>query len=138
MRWTSEANAGFPTGVPWLPVGGDFASVNVAAQREDASSMLSLHRALIQLRWRHPALRIGSYREVARSASMLAYVREHEQRAILVVLNFSATSLAVNLPALDGHLLLSTHAGRRDERLRAETTLRANEGVVVALSAARA
>ncbi len=31
-------------------------------------------------------------------------------------------------------MLLSTHAGRRDERIRAETTLRANEGVVVALS----
>ncbi len=138
MRWTSEANAGFTTGVPWLPIGNDVASVNVAAQREDATSMLCLHRALILLRWRNPALRIGSYREVARSASMLAYVREHEQRSILVVLNFSAKSLAVDLAELDGHVLLSTHTGRRDERLRAHTTLRANEGVVVALSPARA
>jgi hypothetical protein len=93
---------------------------------------------LILLRWRNPALRIGSYREVARSPSMLAYVREHEQRSILVLLNFSAKSLAVDLPELDGHVLLSTHAGRRDERVRAETTLRPNEGVVVALSPARA
>ena len=40
MRWTSEANAGFTTGVPWLPIGDDVASLNVAAQREDLVNAL--------------------------------------------------------------------------------------------------
>ena len=33
MRWDATANAGFTTGEPWLPIGDDVATVNVATER---------------------------------------------------------------------------------------------------------
>jgi alpha-glucosidase len=47
MQW--DAQGGFSTGEPWLPLT-DPAQRNVADQRDDPSSMLSLVRALIELR----------------------------------------------------------------------------------------
>ena len=46
MQW--DADGGFTAGEPWLPYG-DLA-VNVAAQRDDPRSMLTLHRRLLALR----------------------------------------------------------------------------------------
>src|SRR5919199_2909639 len=50
LQWDASPNAGFTTGRAWLPVAADFERVNVAAQRADPTSMLSLHRRLIALR----------------------------------------------------------------------------------------
>ena len=47
MQW--DAQGGFTTGEPWLPLT-DPAQRNVADQRDDPSSMMSLVRALIELR----------------------------------------------------------------------------------------
>ena len=62
MPWTGEPGAGYSTpGVePWLPYG-DVAACNVAGQRHDPGSMLSLTRDLIGLRDAMPELRRGSY-----------------------------------------------------------------------------
>ncbi len=45
MQWDATPNAGFTTGGPWLPVAEDYATVNVATQRDDPRSMLSLYAA---------------------------------------------------------------------------------------------
>ena len=50
MPWSSDVNAGFTQGRPWLPLNADADVLNVAAQARDPQSMLSLHRALIRLR----------------------------------------------------------------------------------------
>jgi alpha-glucosidase len=62
MPWTAEPGAGFsaPGVEPWLPYG-DFVSCNVATQRNDPDSMLSLTRDLIGLRDAIPELRHGAY-----------------------------------------------------------------------------
>jgi alpha-glucosidase len=49
MQWDAGPHGGFTTGRPWLPVV-DAPARNVAAQREDPTSILSLYRALIALR----------------------------------------------------------------------------------------
>jgi alpha-glucosidase len=49
MQWDPSPNGGFTDGRPWLPVV-DPAERNVAAQREDPDSLLSLYRDLIALR----------------------------------------------------------------------------------------
>jgi alpha-glucosidase len=63
MQWDSEPGFGFsaPGVEPWLPYG-DGATYNVARQRHDPGSMLSLTRDLIGLRDAIPELRDGSYR----------------------------------------------------------------------------
>jgi alpha-glucosidase len=51
MPWNAEANGGFTTGKPWLPLG-DYQRNNVAAQREDDGSVLNRTRELIALKKR--------------------------------------------------------------------------------------
>jgi alpha-glucosidase len=54
MQWDASRNGGFTTGTPWLP-SVDPAERNVAAQRDDTDSMLSLVHELIALRRELPA-----------------------------------------------------------------------------------
>jgi alpha-glucosidase len=49
MQWDATPRGGFTSGQPWLKVV-DPALLNVATQREDPDSMLSLHRELLALR----------------------------------------------------------------------------------------
>jgi alpha-glucosidase len=77
MQWDASPNAGFTTGTPWLPVADDYACVNVDAQRDDPTSMLTLHRRLIALRRAEPALAVGSWTSVEAEGDLLAYLREH-------------------------------------------------------------
>jgi glycosidase len=67
--------------------------VNVALQARDPASLLACYRALLQLRRRSPALRLGdlrwlSPRDPGASRQTLAYVRELEGERKLVLLNF--------------------------------------------------
>jgi alpha-glucosidase len=52
MQWDATRHGGFTTGAPWLPLV-DPAGRNVAAQRDDPDSLLSLYRDL--LAWRREA-----------------------------------------------------------------------------------
>ena len=106
MPWDGSANAGFTTGEPWLPLNADWATRNVAAQRGDPHSILSLHRDLLRLRRAHAALAVGSLRLLAAEGDVLAYIREHEGETIVVALNLGRESHPVTLP--EGRLLLST------------------------------
>jgi alpha-glucosidase len=137
MQWDDSANAGFcPEGVePWLPVAGDFHTVNVAAQLADTGSMLSLYRRLIDLRRREPALQVGSYRPRVADGDILAYERQHAGRRLLVVLNLSAlprTWAPTDGPVI-GRVLLSTHADRASDHVDGVVELARDEGVMIEL-----
>ena len=64
MQWSDGANAGFTTGKPWLPIGPNFKTHNVATETADPNSILSLYRRMIALRRDETALREGKYIEV--------------------------------------------------------------------------
>ena len=91
MQWDATANAGFTAGMPWAPVGSDYATYNVASEQNDATSILSAHRSLIALRKAQVALRRGDYATVATTVpGVYAFVRTYNAEAILVILNFSS------------------------------------------------
>jgi alpha-glucosidase len=70
MQWTGATTGGFTSGEPWLPLV-DPDERNVEAQRDDPRSMLSLIRALIELR---PKLGDGM-RFLDAAPGVLAYER---------------------------------------------------------------
>jgi len=74
MPWDGDPGAGFTTGRPWLPVGDGNRARNVAAQRDDPASMLTLHRRLLGLRRQTPALVTGAHHRVEAAGDVLAYV----------------------------------------------------------------
>ncbi|HEX5831414.1 MAG TPA: DUF3459 domain-containing protein, partial [Gemmatimonadaceae bacterium] len=131
----ASANAGFTTGEPWLPLGDDHAVVNVAAERDDPASMLTLHRRLIQLRHREPALHRGDWRPVPRAEDVLVYERTWRDSRFLVALNFGSQPAAFTLPAdaPAGAVAIGTTPGREGERVEGELRLAGDEGVVVRL-----
>jgi alpha-glucosidase len=130
MQWDASRLAGFSAHVPWLPIGADYERSNVARQKDDPASMLSLYRNLIALRHRTPALRRGSYWPLAVGEHVLAYERVAEGERVLVALNLANGLRQIQLPSWVGnHLLLSTH-GDQSSAL-AEQRLQANEGIIV-------
>jgi alpha-glucosidase len=139
MQWDASPCAGFSTGEPWLPVAPGFERVNVAAERDDPTSMLSLYRRLIWYRKGSVALRRGRYRSLPDAPTALyAYLREASEERLLVALNFSGEPVEwparSDLPA-DGHLELSTDPSRRPGPVGLEgLVIGADEGVIVRLT----
>jgi alpha-glucosidase len=137
MQWDGSPNAGFTTGMPWLPLAEDYAVVNVAVKRDDPRSMLTLYRRLIALRRAVPALTVGSYVPAEAHGDVLAYIRASGEQQFLVVLNLGhqPQRFISDQPGLRGRVLLSTHLDRMDEEVDSAIALREDEGVVVALEA---
>jgi alpha-glucosidase len=114
MQWDGSPAAGFTAGDPWLPVGPQAATVNVAAQRDDPASMLSLFRRLIWYRKGSAALRGGDYRTLADAPDgCYAYLRTAGDERLLVALNFTGAPLGYEVegPA-QGRLELATDPDR--------------------------
>ena len=131
MPWDGSLGAGFTTGEPWLPLGADHCTVNVAAQVDDPRSMLSLYRALLTLRRAESALSMGAYVPVQATEVVLAYERRHEDRRLLVALNMSNEH--EGLPIAPGAaVLLSTYLDRAGQDATMPLRLRPNEGVILA------
>jgi alpha-glucosidase len=134
MQWDDTSNAGFSTGAPWLPVADDYRIVNVASERREAKSMLSLYRQLIELRRRSPALAVGDYHGIRGEGDLLAYLREYRGQRIVIALNLGAEPLRFELPSGGGQVLLSTNLDREGEPAKRPLELRGNEGLVVELA----
>jgi alpha-glucosidase len=136
MLWDDSGHAGFTSGAPWLPTHAEAASLNVAAQRRDPTSMLTFYQRLLTLRRATPALSIGAYTPLADTAdAVLAYVRTAGEQTCLVALNFGTRPQPIALDALTrpGQVVLSTHLDRAGESVAATLTLRGDEGVIVML-----
>jgi len=126
MQWDASPNAGFtmPTVRPWLPLAADYATMNVAVQRDDPQSMLSLYRRLIELRRSTPALSVGSYRRLYVDADVLVFAREE----LSVALNFSHVERELPTGLASGNcVLLSTYL----DDSATPNRLRPDEGVIL-------
>jgi alpha-glucosidase len=137
MQWDASPNAGFcpPDVTPWLPVAADYRQINVAVERSDPHSLLSLTHALLQLRRATPALSLGSYRPITGAPDeCFLYLRQHGPHRYLIALNFSAEEQRISLPiAGRGQLLLSTFLDRQEAVHLSNVRLRGYEGWIVEL-----
>jgi alpha-glucosidase len=133
MRWTAEPTAGFTSGTPWLPIGAAVGEVNVAAQRDSADSMLSLHRRLLSLRRRERALHAGEWQDAGATDSALAYLRSDGDRRFLVLVNLTdrPATLPAGLGGVRGRIVAATSVAREGGSFRPTERLAANEGLVV-------
>nr|WP_247741292.1 alpha-amylase family glycosyl hydrolase [Luteibacter sp. SG786] len=119
MRWFPREGAGFTRGTPWLRIGDDVQTCNVATQADDPGSMLSLYKALLRLRREMPSLSRGDIRVLEASDAVLAYERSHEGERVAVLLNFTDQPAELPIPEPAGRVLASTHAGAAEGALRA-------------------
>jgi len=126
--WDDVDGAGFtePGVEPWLPVGDR--SRNVAAQRDDPDSILSLTRDLIAMR-RHRGLLTGAYEQVEAPAGVWAFRREG---GALVALNLGGRPARID--GVAGAIVIGTRRDRDGEPLAGRLELGPREAVVATLS----
>jgi len=137
MQWDSSQNAGFcpPTVEPWLLIPGDYQQLNVAVERDDPHSMLSLTRTLIEMRRTTAVLNAGSYHPVENVPNdCFVYLRELADQRRLIALNFSSDEQVLSLPEMgSGRIVISTYLDREEQVDLAAFRLRANEGCIMEL-----
>jgi alpha-glucosidase len=126
MVWADVDGAGFtePGVETWLPIGPR--ARNVADQRDDPASILTLTRDLIALR-KHRRLLHGAYEPVVAPDDVWAFRREG---GAYVALNLGDS--AVRLPGVDGAIVIGSDRDRDDEVVRGTLELRPREAAVVA------
>jgi alpha-glucosidase len=136
MQWNAEKFAGFSTAKPWLPLAG-YRDRNVARQKDEPASMLQLYRRLIELRRRHEALQIGSYRPIMAADDLLLFIRELGGEKFLIALNAGPESMSVGFAngLLRGEFMLSSFCDRDTEFIDGSVKLRSNEGTIIKLAA---
>lgn len=135
MQWDDTKNAGFTTAdEPWLPISADYKYTNVAFQKDDPLSTLSLYRRLIELRRAEPALSVGSYTGIPATGEIVTYIREHEGTRFFVALNLGDQPADVDFDGYAGTVVLSTYQDRAGEEVVAPIHVRANEGVIIRLT----
>ena len=105
MQWSDNANAGFTTGTPWLPVNTNYRTINVAAEETDAGSVLNYYRRLTAVRKSPEYREVFTYGEFVPayedSDTVMAYYRVDEKQRVLVAANFGKepVTLALEHPA---------------------------------------
>jgi alpha-glucosidase len=103
MRWTGEPGAGFTTGTPWIRIGPDLDSRNLAAERSDPDSVFATYRRLLAFRRTAPALQRGGMRRLdSGDPDVLAWTRGAGEEALLVVVNFVGEPRRIRLDELEG------------------------------------
>jgi alpha-glucosidase len=112
MQWDASPHGGFTRGnKPWLPLA-DPATRNVADQRGDPRSILSLYRRLIGERRASSALARGEQRALFGVApDVLGWLRETNGERVLVLLNVGEASRRCVIPPLGagaGEVIVAT------------------------------
>jgi alpha-glucosidase len=132
MPWDATPLAGFTAGKPWLPLGPDHASGNVAALNQDEGSILHLYRALILLRRNHPVLVSGKMSSIAAENNLLRFERTGGAERFLILLNMGHEP--VQAVTENGAVCMSTCLNREGERVNGAIGLRASEAMIIRLA----
>ena len=100
MQWSNSPNAGFSSRdvKTWLPINPNYKDgINVLDQDKNPSSMLHYYKHLLRIRKESPALKEGDYISLQDHAQeYLAFLRKSEEQTVLVVLNFSESTLELD------------------------------------------
>lgn len=110
MQWDTSENAGFSTGTPWLKVGKSYKDINV--ENEIQGPIFTFYQDLIRLRKEMPIISEGNYKPAFEdSKQVYAFERQFEDQKLLVLNNFYAKEVEIDLPAVyqNGQILISNY-----------------------------
>lgn len=110
MQWDASENAGFTRGTPWLKAGKSYPQINV--ENEIKGPIFAFYQNLIRLRKEMPIISEGSYKPAFQdSKQVYAFERQYEDEKLLVLNNFYATEIEIELPATyqNGQILISNY-----------------------------
>ena len=113
VQWSSEKNAGFTSGTPWLKVNPNYREINVAEQQGREDSVLNYYKQLLALRKSPEWAEVFTYGRfvpvLEDEENIFAYERRGEDRSALVVANFGLSGRVVTLPYGAGEAVLHSN-----------------------------
>ncbi|HAA10495.1 MAG TPA: glucohydrolase [Cytophagales bacterium] len=99
IQWSTEPQAGFTTGEPWLRLAHNWEQINVATQEQDPESILNYYRKAIAYRKRHKGLVYGDMEVLHRQHTQaFVFLRKWKGKQWLVALNLSDSEASITLP----------------------------------------
>lgn len=122
MQWSSDKEAGFTDGTPWLPVNPNYTEINVEEQQRREDSVLSYYRQLIALK-KSPELKdiftygsfVPDYEETDGVFAFHRIAAEDKTGAdtdILVAANYGEHACTLPIRGGYGRVLLTNVGGR--------------------------
>ncbi|OAB40434.1 alpha,alpha-phosphotrehalase [Paenibacillus antarcticus] len=91
MQWDDTENAGFTSGKPWLKLDERYPEINVKREQENADSILSHYKKLIQLRKQESVITEGFFKRLDdQHPEIFAYARMTDSETLIIVSNFSS------------------------------------------------
>lgn len=98
MQWSSEENAGFTTGTPWIKVNPNYKKINAELEMADPDSVFNYYKKLIALRKNHEIIVYGSFKGLLEdNEDIYAYERHLEGKRLLVACNFTSNTIDCDL-----------------------------------------
>ena len=114
MQWSSERNAGFTTGTPWIGVNENYLEINVEEQQKDEASILHFYKKMIQLKKANLVFTYGIYDLILNDHTQIyAYTRTMENDKVVILSNLSDKSASfeesLEFPVSSEDLLLANY-----------------------------
>ena len=110
MQCDASENAGFTVGPPWLKEGKSYPRINI--ENEIPGPIFTFYQDLIWLRKEMPIISEESYKPAfEESKQVYAFERQYEEQKLLVLNNFYATEVEIDLSVAyqNGQILLSNY-----------------------------
>ncbi|MCA1032185.1 alpha-glucosidase [Bacillus timonensis] len=90
MQWSSDENAGFTTGKPWMKVNPNYEVINVKKQEQEKDSILAFYKKMISLKKGNEIFTYGTYDLLLEGDKQIyAYTRKLGKEQVLVITNLS-------------------------------------------------
>ncbi len=138
VQWNAEAQAGFTTGTPWIPVAENYPEINAEQALEDDNSIFYHYQKLIQLRKQYQIITDGEYRLLEEDhPELFVYERVLENEKLLVINNFygKTTHLTLSERLIEDYEIELLLANSKNEtRLKSEMQVGPYESFVYLLT----
>ena len=134
MQWSSETNAGFTTGTPWLKLNPNYKEINVADQEDREDSVLNYYRKLTALRKSEEFKEVFTYGKFSpvfqENDNVFAFYRELNGKKVLVAANYGKEPCTLSLDSTIQKVLL-TNTGDKPENTEKKDQLQLKSCEVV-------
>ncbi len=118
VQWSSEDNAGFTDGTPWLKINSNYKEVSAEKDKENKDGVFAFWKKMTELRKTNEILCSGAFVPVCRSRAIYAFERELNGQKLLSV--FNMTGKKVNLPKklrMRGNILADNYTSCSEKHL---------------------
>ncbi len=120
MQWSSEKNAGFTAGTPWLALNPNYREINAEAALKDPDSVFYYYQKILKLRKKHPIIVYGTFEPLLETdENVYAYARVYEGKRLLVACNWRDREVSCTLfDSTKGETILSNYPAHKEGLLQ--------------------